>query len=881
MNLLSLKASHIVGGDIYYDYLGNNNYQFNISLYRDCLSTGAQFDNPLYMAIYTSSGQLVQNVQIPFPGSTTLPVTFNNPCVNPPTNICTEVATYTTVVNLPPIPGGYDITYQRCCRGPNINNLIQPDNTGITLTTHVPGSDTGANVNSSARFTNYPPLLLCNNEDLIFDHSATDPDGDQLVYSLVTPLAGASSVNPQPIPAPPPNYPLVNWDAGFNAANPLGPGATISIDPNTGLLTASPNLLGRFVVGIRVQEYRNGVLINSSIRDFIFRVFNCNVDLQAILPDQEDLSSFVSYCQGLTVDFENNSINNTSLPLNYEWDFGDPTTTNDISTAFEPSYTYPAPGQYVVMLVVNPGMPCSDTAYMDVIVNETLLIEYTSQDSLCIFDNSFDFVATSTTPGVTYEWDFGPNGSPTSGTGSTVNGVTFNTTGFIEVTLTGSIPSCEAEYVDSIYIFPEPVADIILPANIECLGYTIEFGNNSQNSTIYEWDFGDGNTSTVEEPTNTYPGPGNYTVTLVAGSTPVCKDTTTETIQINEPIIIDFTSQDSLCESNAVFDFDGTVSGPPNTVYTYNFGPNGTPQTSNNVDEFGVTFDTTGYIPITLTGTDGICTEIVTHGIYIYKEPTIDFSLEPGLQCVPFEAHFIDESWAETTIFYNWDFGDGGTSTDPNPIHLYTDTGAYAVTLTIETIDGCPAVLSLTQSDLVHVRPIPEAGFSLSTDYTDICHSSIVFTDESVGGYEYFYWFDDSTAFSELQNPPHLYLYDGHHYPMQIVTNEWGCKDTAYSKLYIEPYTFYAPNAFTPDKDEFNNDWKPIAYLGTEEYHLKIYNRWGQIIWESFDLNVGWDGIIGNGRMAEDGTYIYKIELESCEPIGPEKIYTGHIVLIR
>ena len=105
------RASHIVGGEIYYDYLPGDNSQFFISMYRDCNSTGAQFDNPLNLAVYTATGVLVQNVTIPFPGSQNVPVVFNNPCVIPPNNICTENALYTTILNLPPIQGGYTITF--------------------------------------------------------------------------------------------------------------------------------------------------------------------------------------------------------------------------------------------------------------------------------------------------------------------------------------------------------------------------------------------------------------------------------------------------------------------------------------------------------------------------------------------------------------------------------------------------------------------------------------------------------------------------------------------------------------------------------------------------------------------------------------------------
>jgi len=875
-------SSHIVGGDIYYDDLGGNNYRFTVAVYRDCLSTGAAFDSPLNLAVYTSNGMLIQNVTATFPGSNVLPVVFNNPCVTPPTNICTEVAIYTAIINLPPIVGGYNVTYQRCCRGPNITNLVNPDDTGLSLLVHVPGLDTGAFNNSSPRFNNYPPLLLCNNEDLVFDHSATDPDGDQLSYSLVAPYSGASSFNPLPVPASAAPYPPVQWGGGFSSANPLGPGASINIHPTTGLLTASPNLTGLFVVGIQVEERRNGVLINKTIRDFLFRVFNCNLQLESILPVQEDLPDFVSYCQGLTVNFVNNSYGGT----NYGWDFGVPGTNTDVSSAFAPSFTYPSAGIYTAMLVVNPGWPCTDTAFMTVNINLDLDVSWSSQDSLCIFGNSFDFVGSAIGPaGVVYNWEFGSNASQNTATGQIVNGITFDKTGFIPVTVHGDVGVCNDSYTDSIYIFPEPIADFDTPPNIECLGFDIQFSSESQNASIYKWDFGvsgiSTDVSTLQNPNYVFPGTGTYDVTFIAGSTPFCMDTIKKSISLYQLLEVDFTSEDSMCVTNNSFNFNGVVSGPAAANYEWNFGPDASVNNVSSINVNGVSFNTTGPVNVTLTGSHLSCSEEVTHTIYLYSEPTINFSLADGLQCVPFNAQFTDLSTAETGILYQWDFGDGNTSNLQNPSHVYTQVGSYPVTLNIATVSGCVANLSLLQPDIVDVHPNPTSDFTLSKYSTDICDSEIEFFDKSIGGYSYLYLFDDSTFISTEQNPIHLYYSDGTKYPMQIVTNEWGCKDSSFQKLYIEPFTIFAPNTFTPDGNEFNNTFNPKLYLDVYQWELTIYNRWGELLFTSNDINNGWDGVISNGLLAPSGTYIYKIKYVSCEPINPAKEITGHINLLR
>lgn len=882
LSATKLFGSHIVGGDIYYDYLGNNNYRFYITLYRDCLSTGAAYDDPLSLGIYTQGNSSPYlTLSVPFPGSVILPVVFNNPCVTPPTNICVEKAVYTVIVNLPPIPGGYTVTYQRCCRGPNITNLIQPDDTGITLSAHVPGSETGASNNSSPRFTNYPPLLLCNNDDLIFDHSATDPDGDQLVYSLITPLDGASSAAPAPVPPPGPPYFTVNWATSFSAANPLGPGATISIDPNTGILTASPQMLGLFVVGIRVQEYRNGVLIGETIRDFLFRVFNCDITMQAILPTQEQLSSFVSYCQGLTVAFENNSYGGT----NYAWDFGVTNSTSDVSTLFEPTFTYPASGTYDAMLVVNPGWPCTDTAYMTVTVNNLLNVSYTATDSICILNNLVDFFGvTDGPPNTAFEWNFGPTASVLTAASQNVNNINFDNSGYTPVSLTATFGDCETTYEDSIYIFPEPTAAIELPVNFECNGLTIPFGNNSIGTLNQLWDFGVGgtlaDTSNLFEPSFTFPAGGTYTVTLIGGSTSGCFDTTSQQITVYEPLSISFTHDDSLCIIGNSFDFDGSMTGPSITEYLWNFGPNASISTSTDLDVFNVVFDTFGIIPITLTASFNSCSETATSSIFIYREPTIDFRIEPGPRCAPALVEFTDLSTADSPIFYSWDFGDGGTSSLQNPNHEYQLPGMYSVALGIYTTEGCIDTLFLLQQDAVTIHPSPVSAFNVNPKQTDICNPTVTFTDASIGADSIFYWFDDEGPFGFQANMQYNYQNSGWHRPMQVAINEFGCRDSSFQELYIEPFIVFVPNTFTPDGNEFNNVFNGKFALEVEEWNMKIFNRWGELVFESNDPTIGWDGTQGSTRV-QDGVYAYVITYVSCEKKDFRKVLSGHVNLLK
>lgn len=879
----NVSATHIIGGEIYYDYLGNNQYRISVAVFRDCQGNGAPFDPVMSLAIYSSSNVLIQNVSVPLPPTTQLPIIFTNPCVVAPTGYCTEKAVYTTVVTLPPTTGGYTITYQRCCRRPDVLNINNPGDTGLTLTAHITGTNSNAIVNSSPRFPNYPPLILCNNDDLVFNHSATDPDGDVLVYELTTPYAGASDLSPQPNPPPPPPYTPVQWAPGITATTPLGSGASISINPNTGQLTADPELSGLFVVGIKVKEYRNGVLIGETIRDFIFKVINCNITLQSIIVEQEDMPNFTSFCQGLTIAFKNNTFGAST----YNWDFGVPNITTDVSTQHEPTYTFPAPGTYTVTLIANKGWPCTDTSVQVFEVHEYMDVNYTiSEDSICLKDNSFDFDGAAVGPaGMTYSWNFGPTASIPGSTNLDVNNVSFTSSGFIPVTLTANYQSlCTKTFKDSVYIYPGSIADFELPTVAECDGLTVQFDNNSTNAANNFWNFGVPNTttdvSTQLNPTYSFPAGGTYNVTLIVNNNNQCSDTLQLPITVYDELMASFIHNDSMCISQNSFNFDGTVAGPSSMSILWNFGPHASPQTSNQEDVSNVVFDTSGVFPVTLTVSFNSCVETVSSTVTIFKVPKIDFTIDPGLKCAPYDAQFIDLSESDTPISYIWDFGDGTTSTEQHPFHLYENPGLYNITLSIITTEGCVDTLHMYKPDIVQVRPTPTSDFSVNPLITDICNPKVDFADESSGATNIVYYFDEHELISEELNPVFYYMTPGQKRPMQIATNEFGCKDTSYQQLFIEPFTVYIPNTFTPDGNEFNGVFDAVTYLPVSSWKFRIYNRWGQLLFVSDDPNIGWDGTF-NGALVQEGIYAYVLEYIGCDSNVVEHTLTGHVNLIK
>jgi len=872
-------ASHIIGGDIYYDDLGGGNYRFFITLYRDCNSDGAQYDDPLKLSVYKQNQDLYQIVDVSFPGSNFVPTDFNNPCATPPSGICVERAIYQKVLNLPPTVGGYWITYQRCCRGPDIVNIINPDDTGLTLTTHIPGSETGFSNNSSPRFSNYPPYLICNNDELIFDHSATDPDGDVLMYSLATPFSGADSFNPAPEIAPPPPYFPIQWTAGFTAQTPLGPNAITQLN-NAGTLTVNPNLIGLFVVGVRVEEYRNGILIGETIRDFLFKVFDCNISMQALLPLQEELSTFVSYCQGLTVQFENNSFGGSS----YVWDFGVTEQATDVSNTFTPTYTYPAPGDYLTTLIVNPGMECTDTAFMNITVGNPFAIAWTAEDSICILNNSFEFNVVTSNQNANFEWTFDGDATILTWSSIDVPSISFSSPGFHTVTLFADDGDCATMFEDSIYIFDEPIVDIIIPDDLACNGLTVTFESSLSDVSNTLWDFGVENTtedqSNLFNPTFIFEDPGSYTVQLIGSNAPGCADTSWVNIDLTEPIVLSFTHSDSLCITDGLFAFDAEVSGPEGTVYLWDFGSNASIQNTNELAVSGIQFSTSGFQDIQLSAANETCADSIQAELYVFSEPIIDFDVFDNELCAPSVAQFINQSQVEGQVVYQWDFGDGQTSNDFNPFHTYTSTGSFSVGLTLMALQGCTDTLYLLSQDAININPSPVAAFSVNPDRIDVCDNEVSFINEAVGAISFIYLYDSGQFSTTEADFDHAYTQGGPDYPMQIVFNEFGCSDSVRNEVFVEPFTIYIPNAFIPDGDGVNDSFVPITDFDIYEWEFSIFNRWGNLIFINTEVGSSWDGYV-EGKKVQDGTYVYTLKYKSCANPIETKMIQGFVNVLR
>lgn len=359
--LLSLSvshATHIVGGNMYYRCLGNDMYEITMTIRRDCINGAddAKHDGPqVYLTIFDGQGGFFPRrgdngfIVLDLLGIDTLNNDLSDFCIDGGDTVCVSQAVYRGMACLPYEKTGYIISYQRCCRNGSLNNIEMPLETGGTWMVEIT-PQAQEECNSNPVFNSWPPIYVCQNQPLSYDHSATDPDGDSLVYKLCSPLQGATIGEPAPSKSSSPPFDSVVWASPYGVSDMMG-GIPLSIDPQTGEITATPDMEGQFLIGVMVEEYRNGVLIGRNKRDFEFNVRACGDKPEA------DFEVLTDRCDGLMQMFRNTSVGASK----YTWYFDYPNLT-PTSMEVDPKHTYDSAGVYTVVLIAENDAGCKDTA---------------------------------------------------------------------------------------------------------------------------------------------------------------------------------------------------------------------------------------------------------------------------------------------------------------------------------------------------------------------------------------------------------------------------------------------------------------------------------------------------------------------------------------
>ncbi|MFH2095204.1 MAG: PKD domain-containing protein, partial [Bacteroidota bacterium] len=294
----------------------------------------------------------------------------------------------------------------------------------------------------------------------------------------------------------------------------------------------------------------------------------------------------------------------------------------------------------------------------------------------------------------------------------------------------------------------------------------------------------------------------------------------------NEPVVLTPIASDGYGPPYYIFDSAGMVVTPP--IYVY-------PQETTTY-EFSVEDVCGSHASASVT--------IETHPL-----PVIVISSDTTEGCQPLEVHFQEFGGLDNKSWV-WDFGNGDYSMTQNPVYTYNEPGVFDVSITVSNIYNCKA--SYTEPQMITVHPTPVAKFTADPENVSIIKPQIFFTNMSTGGSIILWSFGDDEE-SSLISPMHTYpVYPTGTYNVQLVViSDYGCSDTASKEVTVyDEFTFWAPNAFTPDYDGINEQFMIKGNgIDPRNFNMKIYDRWGELIFETDDINEGWDGRV-NGIMS-------------------------------
>ena len=368
------------------------------------------------------------------------------------------------------------------------------------------------------------------------------------------------------------------------------------------------------------------------------------------------------------------------------------------------------------------------------------------------------------------------------------------------------------------------------------------------------------------------------TYTLVVTDAKGCVATNTVTVIVRPPLSVSFISPDTAGCLGETAHLNATGSGGDNT-YNYAWSPGSIPP-----NQF-ITVKPTITTTYTLTLTDGCGTPPAIDSVKVTVNPlpNVAFTASPPQGCYPLPVQFTNNTTISsgTVSSYTWSFGNGHSSNlNAPPTQKYTKSGNFTVRLIAQSDKGC-----ISRDSMIEIIfPHPKAAFSTSPNDVTIINPSVQFTDgstapgSSVSSLLWLNFGDATDSTSSSPNPIHAYQDTGTYHVTLIATNAFGCKDTTIQPVVISPYfTLYIPNAFTPNGDIYNGTFTAVGdYISS--YDMKIFDRWGALIFESTSIERGWNGT-KNNVIAEEGVYVYVLHV--MDTYYNPHVYKGTVTLIR
>lgn len=359
-----------------------------------------------------------------------------------------------------------------------------------------------------------------------------------------------------------------------------------------------------------------------------------------------------------------------------------------------------------------------------------------------------------------------------------------------------------------------------------------------------------------------------------------CEGSDSLVVTVYPPLAVQVSMDDSICPGGTV-PISGIGSGGDGGSYTYSWSPTAGLANPTAAMTSASPVTTTTYV---VTVSDQCGSPVATGTVVITVLPLPTLSVTPSVTsgCNPVCVDFTATS-TPAAASWNYQFGDmSSSSMQLNPQHCYNTVGTYDITYDVTDIYGCQN--SITYTNMIEVYPIPTPGFTTTPSTTSILDPQITITPTVVNGDTTYYWMDNSTdtvIMNLVQTFTYTYTDTGGYWIDQLVVNQYGCTATSSEYVYIEPdYSFYAPNAFTPNGDSRNDVFKVYGEgIDNSTFQMFVFDRWGNLIFVSDDINKGWDGTVNGSPVSQIDTYVWQVRFKDMT--GDPHKYIGHVSLIQ
>lgn len=870
LSSFQVEAAHITGGELIYEWLGfatqgnvrGSNYRITLRLFRDCDAFGpnvAELPLAAEIGIFNSAtngkvtGFAADRVSVTRLRLSTLPE-----CLRNPPNVCYDVGLYQRDVFLPEILPGYTIVYQTCCRISSISNIFDDGLSasrapGATYTANIPGRAVlGADSNSSPIFPLNDTSLVCRGRRFSLNMGGFDKDGDSLSYEFVSAYGSGNKLDAAEIQPAAPPYEFINYRPGFTGGSPLG--SEVTINPTTGIISGiAPsggliNAVGTsfFVVGVVIKEWRDNRLINIHRKDFILKVANCDFP-QASLPP------IASSCDDLTFSFSN--LTPSSLINNYFWDFGASIGNSNSAT---PNFTFPAPGQYPVKLVVNRGEACSDSTTMLVNVFPGFTPDFEIIDA-CV-ERPVEFRdRTSAAFGVvnSWRWNFGDlntiadtaiiqNPSYQYGTSGSKN---------VRLIVTSSV-GCVDTLIQPFNLLDRPELDLAFRDTLICSIDDLRlqaFGQGNFSWTPNRDIINPNSPNPIVSPNDTT----TYVVTLEFRG---CTNTDSVKVNVIEEVSLSLMPDTTICLTDSV-----RIRAQSNGLQ-FQWTPGETLNNSTILSPFATPTEvsTTYFVRATV----GRC--------FTEDQVEIRTSPYPEIEAGPDHTICSDSTLqligtTDGDVFL-WTPNTGLSNPNVrNPTVRPTQTTEYYFISRFLT-GACRKPIF----DTVLVTVIPPVPAYAGEDTAIVIGQPLQLT---ASGGTFYEWTPSQFLNNSRAFDPVALLNNDQTFVVRVSTPE-GCfaLDTVSVRMFFTPATIFVPNAFTPNGDGQNDYFKPIPVGITEIEYFHVFNRWGEMVYSSPDTKIGWDGKY-KGVDQNTGTFVWMAK--ATDYTGKTVFLKGTVSLIR